>query len=168
MTDKSVRNNIRRVCGAALAAVMAALSGWGCGDPAGYQEGKYDKLILRTGEAWVYTYTNSTLPTGSNGRLTPASVAQSQQHAYIFKGNGKVDRLRYNAGWVMDTSSSISWSTKGDNLTLRYTGGASKDTTFTFSLTGAESEPILTLFVNLGNYWLPPLRGYERREVEVK
>jgi len=164
MTVKSIKNKFRSlyVCGITLAAAMIALTGWGCADSTGPQEGNDSKLILPTGEAWVYTY----YVTNNSSVVRTITTSSSDQQALIFKANGKVDRLfknnRYNEEWDVDTSFTISWSTTGNKLTLREKS-SSESITYTFSLTGAGSAQILTLY---DGYYAP--QGYERREVEIR
>ena len=163
MKIKSVKNNIRRLCGITAAAAVTALAVFGCVGSTGLEEGNDSKLILPKGEAWVYTFdrVGNNLPTSPNSSI-PARSISSPDVAFIFKADGKVERLGVSSDkW--DVEYQQSWSTLGSEMRL---SGKGADTTFTFSLTGEGSEQILTL-ERSDRYYLYSLRGFERRAIEI-
>ena len=164
MRIKSVKNKIRRLCGVTAAAAVIALTGWGCvesTDP----DGNDGNLILPKGEAWVYTYEPYSIPQNINTGSPARTVEQNR--AFIFKANGDVDMLtRRGTLWVAEPFQ-VSWSTRGNKLTLHEIGGdESEDITFTFSLTGEDSLQILTL--QLSDSYYVSVEGYERKAITIR
>ena len=162
MRIKSVKNNIRRLCGVTAAAAVTALFGWGCGsDPAGPEEGNDSKLILPKDVAWVYTYQPSSIPSNPTVGINYPIRTVAQNNAFIFKADGRADMLTIR-GTLWDVEPfQLSWSTIGNKLTLRETGGEEME--FTFSLTGRDSLQILTL--QMPGY---APQGYARKAIRIR